>query len=50
MDNAGKVNKLNVTRVAVAVGAAIYAVNYLICYLKGNHEFSQNIVMLTRQE
>jgi ABC-type antimicrobial peptide transport system permease subunit len=50
MDNAGKVNKLNVTMVAVAVGAAIYAVNYLICYLKGNHEFSKNIVMLTRQE
>ena len=50
MDNAGKVNKLNVTMVAVAVGVAIYAVNYLICYLKGNHEFSKNIVMLTRQE
>ena len=50
MDIAGKVNKLNVTLVAVATGAAIYAVNYLICYLKGNHEFSKNIVMLTRQE
>ena len=50
MDIAGKVNKLNVTLVAVATGAAIYALNYLICYLKGNHEFSKNIVMLTRQE
>ena len=47
---AGKVNKLNVTLVAIAVGASIYAVNYLICYLKGSHEFSKNIVMLTRQE
>ncbi len=46
----GKINKLNVTLVAIASGAAVYAVNYLICYLKGNHEFSKNIVMLTRQE
>lgn len=47
---AGKINKLNVMLVAIAVGASIYVVNYLICYVKGNHEFSKNIVMLTKQE
>lgn len=49
-DIVGKVNKVDVTLVSIATGAAIYAVNYLICYLKGNHEFSKNIIMLTRQE